>query len=188
MQRLFEFDMEAFRAIHLGWHSALLDLVFLTLSYLGLGQVQFVLSLLLLRWEKTKPMVVPLLTTIVFSGLIFAQILKSQVIRDRPSRLMFALPQEQIYHSSFPSGHTTTSFAVATMITLLTWGTPRVKWGALAYCVAFFIGVSRIYRGVHWPTDTMAGACLGTFTSCLICLVFRARGWWPEPGAEGSKS
>lgn len=179
MQGLFELDMVVFRTIHIGWHSPILDPVFFVLSYLGLGQVQFLLALLLLRWERMKPMVIPLLATVVCSGLIFAQILKSEIFRERPSFLKIAVPQENFHLSSFPSGHTTTSFAVATMLILLTWKTPNVKYGWGALFLAFWIGVSRVYRGVHWPTDVLGGACLGVFTACLLCAIFQARGWWP---------
>jgi membrane-associated phospholipid phosphatase len=148
----------------------------LILSYSGLGQVQFLLCLLFLRSKETKYYVLPLLTTILASGLVVAQGLKHLIVRDRPSNLMWVKPQEQFFADSFPSGHTTTSFAIATMLVLLTWRTPRRWLGIGAAIWAPLVGLSRVYRGIHWPTDAMAGACAGVFTSCAIYLILGAMG------------
>jgi len=53
---------------------------------------------------------------------------------------------------SFPSGHTSASFAIATTIAF---NMPRLS--IVAFILAFAIGISRIYLGVHYPTDVMAG-------------------------------
>ncbi len=58
--------------------------------------------------------------------------------------------------SSFPSGHTTAAFAAAALIANY-W--PRYR--AVAYAVAAVVGISRVYLGVHYPTDVAAGALLG---------------------------
>lgn len=169
--------MEAFRAIHLGWHSSLLDPIFWALSYSGLGQVQFLLALLFLRGKETKHYVLPLLITILVAGLPIAQGIKRMIVeRERPSYLAIAVPQEKILENSFPSGHTTTSFAVAVMLFLITYRSHNAWMGRLALLWAALVGVSRIYRGVHWPTDVLGGACAGTFSACLVYLILRKLG------------
>ncbi len=58
--------------------------------------------------------------------------------------------------ASFPSGHTATAFATATVIALLH---PRLRWPALG--LAALVGLSRVYLGVHFLFDVLAGAALG---------------------------
>ena len=71
---------------------------------------------------------------------------------------------------SFPSGHTSTSFACATVLAFLV---PRSA--PLAYVLAAAIGYSRLYVGVHWPTDVIAGAVVGVVTALLLLAAVRTR-------------
>ena len=68
---------------------------------------------------------------------------------------------------SFPSGHTSASFAAATAIYAI-----DRRWGAAAYVLAALIGFSRLYLGVHFPTDVLAGAVVGILAAkaaqCLL--------------------
>jgi membrane-associated phospholipid phosphatase len=59
--------------------------------------------------------------------------------------------------NSFPSGHTSSSFAVATVVT----NYYGKNWGIPLYAFAGLVGVSRIEKGQHWPSDVLAGAALG---------------------------
>ena len=66
-------------------------------------------------------------------------------------------PLMGVPHSgAFPSGHTTTAFACATV---LAWASPRLA--VPVFVLAAAIGLSRIYVGVHWPLDVLGGAVLG---------------------------
>jgi membrane-associated phospholipid phosphatase len=58
---------------------------------------------------------------------------------------------------SFPSGHATTAFAAAAAVGVLH---PRLRWPLLG--LAAVVGFSRVYLGVHWGLDVLAGAMLGT--------------------------
>ncbi|CAN5529748.1 phosphatase PAP2 family protein [soil metagenome] len=173
------YDLQIFREVHLGWHQAWLDPIMLVLSYTGLGQVQAVFALYWLRYNETRHRVLPLLLSILVSGLVVAQILKRLIPRDRPSNLNFAKPSEDFYANSFPSGHTTTAFAVATMMILLTYRSRRWWHGPVAWLWALGVGVSRVYRGVHWPSDVFTGALAGVMASCLLWLAMPAKwkGW-----------
>lgn len=186
MNGLYDFDQTVFRAIHVTMRSEWLTPIFWLLSYSGLGQVQAIAALVLLRWERTKHYTLPLLITIIFSGLMVAQLVKKLIPRERPSNLLVAIPQEEFFSKSFPSGHTTTAFAFATMLLLMTWGSRNAKIGRWAMVWAFAVGTSRVFRGVHWPTDALAGACAGVFSACAIYLVLRRLGrtlHLDEPGA-----
>ncbi|MFA6414503.1 MAG: phosphatase PAP2 family protein [Candidatus Paceibacterota bacterium] len=64
---------------------------------------------------------------------------------------------------SFPSGHTIFFFALATVIYCF-----NRTWGTVALVAAALVGLSRIYVGVHWPTDVLAGALLGALTGWAV--------------------
>jgi undecaprenyl-diphosphatase len=125
-----------------------------------------------------------MLFAIAFSGLVLSGVTKKQVERERPSNFEFAQPQETFYYNSYPSGHTTTSFAIAFMLVFITWDTPRRHWGFLAIGWASLVGLSRIYRGVHWPTDVMGGVCAGLVAACLAYLLARRLAASTPEGAD----
>jgi membrane-associated phospholipid phosphatase len=65
---------------------------------------------------------------------------------------------------SFPSGHASRAFATATLIAL---GTRRYV-GVSVLSLAVLIGLSRIYLGLHWPSDVLAGALLGVLMAFIM--------------------
>ncbi len=65
--------------------------------------------------------------------------------------------------SSFPSGHATVAFACATVLAL---AVPRLRWPLFA--LATLIAFSRIYVGVHFPLDVLAGAALGVLIGFAV--------------------
>ena len=75
-------------------------------------------------------------------------------------------------YQSFPSGHATTSFALAMVAAFLF---PRLALPALA--VAVLIGFSRIVVGAHYLTDVTAGAVLGTLGAYAVRNAFASRNW-----------
>lgn len=66
---------------------------------------------------------------------------------------------------SFPSGHATQAFAVASAIAE-NYEQRWVKW--VAYGLATGVGVSRVYHDAHWTTDVLAGAAIGAFTGHTV--------------------
>ena len=130
------------------------------LVWLGLG-----LALALL-WRRATPFVLVLLVDAAADGL--ATLLKVAVGSHRPSD---GAPLIAIPHSdSFPSGHTATSFACATVLAVLV---PRAA--PAFYVLALAIGYSRIYVGVHWPLDVVGGAVVGVATALLLLAIARRR-------------
>ncbi len=111
------------------------------------------------------------------AGLI-ANLLKSILGRARPKlfdtmgQFEFKLFAFDADYASFPSGHATTVFALATVIAIL-WPRGRV----LIYTVAAWIAASRIFIGAHYFTDVVVGAALGTAFPYLVRERFAARRW-----------
>ena len=74
-------------------------------------------------------------------------------------------------YQSFPSGHTTSAFAFASIISAETshWW-PKSRWvvGSIFYGGAALTGVSRIYNQDHWASDVVAGAAIGTLTGIKV--------------------
>lgn len=166
-------DYTIFRTINVDLHSPLLDPIGALLSYSGLGLTLTLAILSLLIWPKTRRFVLPLLISISLSGFILADaVLKPHVLRQRPSNLAIAIREEPHLISSFPSGHSSISFAAAFTILFLTWKTPTRRWGWLALIWALLVGLSRIYRGVHWPSDVVAGCFNGLFSAAIVVIAY----------------
>ena len=91
--------------------------------------------------------------------------------RERPS-LWESIAPESSY--SFPSGHAMGSMTLAVVLVLLTWRTPLRWWvvGATAVFVPM-VGLSRVYLGVHYPSDILAGWAAATVWAVGSWLVIR---------------
>ena len=75
---------------------------------------------------------------------------------------------DKINQSAFPSGHTAFFFALSTVIFLY-----NKKAGIGFFIASFLIGIARIFCGVHWPSDILAGIGVGLLSGWLIIKIFR---------------
>lgn len=117
-----------------------------------------------------------LLLAAVGSGVLVSTVLKVAFERPRPDLVPHA---SYVSTASFPSGHSMMSAVVyLTLGALLARVEPdrRVKVFVLtaAVLLALLVGVSRVYLGVHWPTDVLAGWTVGGGWAVLFWLVARA--------------
>lgn len=111
----------------------------------------------------------------VYGGFLLSTLLKQGFDRPRPDLVPHGV---YVYTSSFPSGHSMMSAATyLTLGALLARVQPRWRMKAYLLLIAIFltlaVGVSRIYLGVHWPTDVVAGWTAGAVWALLCWLVAR---------------
>lgn len=172
MEIIWQFDNQVFRAINQSLNSPVLDPFFWLITSLGLGWVQVLLVGTLFFRPRLRKTAWAALIALGFSSIIL-HIIKATVHRLRPTNLQETIihPPEMPMLSSFPSGHATSSFAIAVTIAML-WPGNRRFAGVLLISMATLIGISRIYRGVHWPTDVIAGAALGFACGATVALNF----------------
>lgn len=71
---------------------------------------------------------------------------------------------------SFPSGHTTTAFAMALIMAYII---NRKTWSVILPLLASLAGYSRVYLAQHFPTDIFAGMCIGIVSAIMSLLIYR---------------
>lgn len=169
----FEFDEPLLLLAHAMAHDGF-DRVFLLFSGLGYewgvvpADVALVLVLALLRRYRES-----LFVAVATGGSALLNITTKQFFsRDRPN-LWESIAPEVSY--SFPSGHAMGSMTLAMVLALLAWPT-RWRWPALAAMAVFvpMVGLSRVYLGVHYPSDILAGWTVAmAWAVGVYLLVFR---------------
>ena len=122
-------------------------------------------------WTSAKRRSMVMVVAAISSGFLMSQILKRTFDRPRPDLVPHG---DYVYTASFPSGH-----AMMSAVTYLTLGIllarvePRRRVRAFLIGLAVFltviIGISRVYLGVHWPSDVLAGWTAGAAWALM---------WW----------
>jgi undecaprenyl-diphosphatase len=122
-----------------------------------------------------------LLAGAVIGGAIMSNTLKYLIARPRPD---FVAEVAQIHSYSFPSGHSLLSAVVFLTVGALLARLERrtalkVFVLGLAFALTLLVGLTRIYLGVHWPTDVLAGWAAGAAWA-ILCWMFAA--WLQDRG------
>ncbi len=126
----------------------------------------------------------------VVSGMVLSQAIKWAYARPRPELVPHGM---ETYSASFPSGHSMMAAVVyLTLGALLArhQAQPRMRVYVLlvAVLLTVLVGISRVYLGVHWPTDVLAGWCLGAAWAilCWFAMLWLQRRGTVEQASEGS--
>lgn len=125
-----------------------------------------------------KPIHALVMGAVVVAASLSSQFTKSFFGRPRPD----LVPHDVfVYTGSFPSGHSTMSTAAFLALAMLIASLElKRRSKALAYVLAALVivgvGFSRVYLGVHWPSDVLAGWCLGSAWALLGWLALRLLG------------
>ena len=126
----------------------------------------------------------------VAGGTLLSSLLKSGFDRPRPDLVPHAV---EVSSASFPSGHAMlATITYLTLAAMLAQAQERrrvqvylISW---AFALSLLIGASRVFLGVHWPTDVLAGWCVGGAWALLcasIAFWLQRRGALANPTAEG---
>ncbi|MCK4260691.1 MAG: phosphatase PAP2 family protein [Halanaerobiales bacterium] len=151
-------DEIIFDFINQDLHISSLDQPMLLITHSGDGLTQgLVAGGFYLAGEKDTA---TLITSALLKTWWTTNIAKSIVQRPRPGATLgdvnFVGDYKITDHRSFPSGHTTGAFAVATVLSH-----QYPKYTPYFYTYSSLVGISRIYTGVHYPSDVLVGAYLG---------------------------
>lgn len=164
---MLSFDSAILNFIYDHCHSGFLDVLMPVITRLGNGgMIWIALAIVLLITRKYRLAGAAMLLAVVADAVACNMILKPLVARIRPCnvntavQLLIARPADY----SFPSGHTSVSFAAAFALYF-----SRRKLWIPALVLAVLISFSRLYLYVHYPTDILAGAMIGIIMGYIGC-------------------
>lgn len=152
----------------------LLDYIMVFFSYIGeAGGIWLISAIIMLVFRKTRSTGVMIIVA-VFAGYLIGEVgIKNIVGRLRPFRvntdIVLNITPPSGY--SFPSGHSCSSFAAATVIFMR-----NKKLGIFALVVASLVAFSRLYNYVHFPSDVICGIILGIICAVVTVYLFRKTG------------
>ena len=160
MNAIFNFDASILLWLQNSVRNPVLNPVMIFITHLGdKGLFWVALTYLLLCFRKTRRASVTSMISMVITLLVVNVVLKNWIARVRPYELIEGLNLMigKQHDFSFPSGHAGNSLACAWVL----YRRAPKKWGVPALVMAVLISLSRLYVGVHYPTDVFAGIAIG---------------------------
>ncbi|SDN59888.1 phosphatase PAP2 family protein [Alkalicoccus daliensis] len=164
-----KYDLQIFHTCHQQFRCRLFDHALPKITHLG-GAV-FTISMLGFLFLYPNSLearwILSALFSLVFSHLI-VHVIKKRFSRPRPyERLQnVTLSSKALKDFSFPSGHSTAAFSLAVMFSIYL---PLLAF--LLLPAAATVAFSRMYLGLHYPTDCLIGAVIGSASSCIIAVL-----------------
>jgi membrane-associated phospholipid phosphatase len=188
-----EGDTDAFDRAILTWigshHTGWLDTSAIELTALGSSVVLWVIGLALsvLLWHLGKRLYVALIWLACTGSLVLNQTLKAAFGRSRPDVFEWLV---DVGHLSFPSGHAMNSMVFYTVAAysighVVGPGPARTWTYGFAALLIGMIGFTRLYLGVHYPSDVLAGFAVGYAWAILCAILTEAWARRAKGGAEG---
>lgn len=174
-------DAALFAAINSA-HTPSVDAVMLGASWLGyFPGIWFLFGVAALGWPRTRPAAFRMCLAVALAYAAASGVLKPLVGRLRPSHPAImagrTLETQPPSSYSFPSGHAATAVAGALAAARVVPGAGWAFWG-----VATLMAYSRVYLGVHYPSDVVGGALVGAACAWLV-LAGRHPSTWIRPPA-----
>jgi undecaprenyl-diphosphatase len=167
-------DRAILLAIHHGWRTPAGDAFFVWITqsrHFLVPLVALWLGFVVFGGRRGRYLAAALLLSLLLTDAICGLVIKPLVHRVRPCFAVEGVTSllPQIRSASFPSNHAANTFGAATVFFAA-----RGRWWALGFLVAAAVGVSRIYVGVHYPSDVLAGAVIGSGLGLLAWRIVAA--------------
>jgi len=152
-------DESLYRTIHEDWQSPCIDGFMKGMSHLGDGESGIAICAALMTLGDEKASQTGKLSFVsIVGGSAITSGLKFIVNRDRPDS-----DSDSRFNSSFPSGHATGAFAVASVV-----GAKYKHLRIPMLLLASTVAISRVYLGRHYPSDVAGGAAIGLCAGWLV--------------------
>ncbi len=163
-------DMKLLLHVNDKFKHAFLDRMMPFITALGNGGIIWILAALIFVFdEKTRTLGEMIISALILTTILGEGIIKHIIKRARPfvhgleEKLLILKPITY----SFPSGHTSSSFAAAGILYAM-----ESRLAVFALILAAMIAFSRVYLNVHYPTDVFMGIILGLFCAHITIAAF----------------
>lgn len=133
-------------------------------KYAAFVFIFIVLLYLLKEFKKNKWLIFKILAAGIFARFVVKEIIQLFYLRPRPFAELAVnqiLPHEA--SGSFPSGHAVFFFAISTILFL--W---NKKMGLISFVITFLMGIARVFGGIHWLSDIIAGFGIGIISALIV--------------------
>jgi len=168
-------DIKLFHFINTALSNPAFDMIMPFLTDLNKQRIVLVIAATLLLWmiirgnRPVRMAAILLIVTIIISDQLNSSVIKYWLLRQRPCRMLENVRLLVSCGSgySFPSSHAVNNFAAALILSFFL---PRAKWWFFGF--AAIVAFSRVYVGVHYPSDVIGGGIIGLMCGGAVLFVF----------------
>lgn len=165
---LYRFDNQVFRIINNNLQTPYLDKLMVCMTIIGGAGISIFTCLILVLFGYNVDGLGRSAVIALTGSHLVVRMIKKSISRQRPYLVLNGVNLREGYilrDYSFPSGHTTACFSLATVAAAYF---PTLA--PIVLLIALLTGISRIYLGMHYPTDVFIGALIGTIFGILACI------------------
>jgi undecaprenyl-diphosphatase len=168
----FTWDLSLMLALH-GLSQPWLDTVFVMITQTGGGLVGlFLLVTAVYLWRRQQQQTAVLFMAACSGAMALNSLLKLLFARPRPD--VFP-PFYVVTNYSFPSGHTMLAVMFYGLLAIWLWHNKKFGWAIFSGFWILLVALSRVYLGVHYPSDVLASLAVGILFLVIIVTIYKWR-------------